>query len=65
MQRFEACFDDGDDDRLPRWCVVEWEYVAPNGARVGRNVETFSDSANGQREAQDLARVLNYEHAFG
>ena len=60
-ERFEACFDDGDEDRWPRWCVVEWEHVSPSGARAGRNVETFAGNSIGQRQAEALARQLNQE----
>lgn len=62
-KRFEACFDDGDEERWPRWCVIEWVQVSPSGARAGNVVETFG--RHQQKEAEDLAMVLNYEHSFG
>lgn len=65
QQRFEATFNDGDEDLWPRWVVVEWTYVAPNGARTGRTVESFSGTNYGREQAEELAYVLNREHAFG
>lgn len=65
MKRFEAFFDDGDDDRMPRWCVVEWEHISASGARSGRTVEKFSGNQHGREMAEELAFVLNREHAFG
>ena len=65
QQRFEATFDCGDEDLWPRWVVVEWVHVAPSGARCGRTVEAFVGNSIGQRQAEELAFVLNREHAFG
>lgn len=65
QQRYEATFDDGDEDRWPRWVVVEWELVQPNGARSGRTVESFPGNSYGRTQAEELAYVLNREHAFG
>lgn len=65
QQRFEATFDDGDEDRWPRWCVVEWVHVAANGARVGNTVESFAGTNYGREQAEELAYVLNREHSFG
>ena len=65
QMRFEAVFDCGDDDREPRWSVVEWDYISPSGARSGSKVQDFPSCDFGRTQAEELAFVLNREHAFG
>lgn len=61
-QRFEAFFYPGEDDeRLPEWNVVEWEYVNDNGSRFGSKVWSTYDMINGEAMAIAKAKELNNE----
>lgn len=64
MARFEASYYPGEDnERLPEWTVVEWEYVNPtNGAKSGRTVWKTYDMINGEREAHEMAAILQHEY---
>lgn len=64
MARFEAFFYPGEDDeRLPEWCVVEWTYVNPEtGAKSGDTVWKTYDMIDGEREAHEMAAILQHEY---
>jgi hypothetical protein len=59
MERFSVDFYDGDDDRLPEWCVVEWAPTATG--RVGTKLKSFYSEA----EAEEYLYVTRMEYAFG
>lgn len=41
-QRFEAVFDEGDEDRYATWKVVEWTFTNPvTKARKGKTVVNY------------------------
>lgn len=63
MARFEASFYPGEDnERLPCWDVVEWEFVnEKTGAKVGRKIESFYGE-DGEALAKELAWVLQEEY---
>jgi hypothetical protein len=65
QQRFEAVFYDGEEDRRSQWCVVEWVMTRLDGSRSGINIKKFPGNLSGQQQAEELAAVLNREHAFG
>ena len=58
--RFEAYYYDGEpNERLPEWRVVEWTYVnTETGAKSGRSVFRTYDLENGEREANERAKIL-------
>ena len=60
MARFEAVLYDGEpDERLPEWCVVEWNYINPEtGAKSGKTVWKTYDMVWGEQEAKDRAYQL-------
>lgn len=63
--RFEAVYREGEpNERAPEWEVVEWTRVNPkNGARSGRRVESWLESAvNAEQQAKDLADRLQQEY---
>ena len=64
MARFEASYYPGEDgERLPEWTVVEWTYVNPeNGSKSGRTVWKTYDMMNGEREAHEMAAILQHEY---
>ena len=64
MARFEASYYEGEDnERLPEWTVVEWTHVNPkNGTKSGRTVWKTYDMLNGEREAIEMAAVLQHEY---
>lgn len=64
MPRFEASFYPGEDnERLPEWSVVEWTYVNPkNGAKTGHCVWKTYDMIDGEREATEMAALLQHEY---
>lgn len=54
--RYEACFDCGDDDRLPCWEVIEWTFDDGRGNRMGGAVADYGDDRAG---AELHASILN------
>ena len=64
MARFEASYYPGEDgERLPEWRVVEWTYVNPeNGSKMGNTVWKSYDMMNGEREANEMAAILQHEY---
>ena len=64
MARFEASFYPGEDnERLPEWKVVEWTYVnTDNGSKSGRTVWKTYDLENGEKEANEMAWLLQEEY---
>jgi hypothetical protein len=59
MARFEAFFDCGDDDRVPEWCVVEWDWGNEFGSRSGHTAAQAVD----EEDAQRIASLLNVAYA--
>lgn len=64
MARFEASFYPGEDnERLPEWQVVEWTYTNPKtGGRSGSVVWKSYNMETGEREANEMAAVLQHEY---
>lgn len=64
MARFEASYYPGEDgERLPEWHVVEWTWVnQQTGAKGGDVVWKTYDMENGEREAQEMAAILQHEY---
>lgn len=64
MTRFEAVFYEGEvNERLPEWNVVEWTVVnMDTGAKMGRKVWKTYDMENGEREAREMAAVMQEEY---
>ncbi len=61
MSRFEAVFDCGDDDRLPTWEVVEWDYDDGRGNRWGHRAEFAADKHDAERTADLLNAAYERE----
>lgn len=59
MERFSVELYDGDYDRLPEWCVVEW--MPTEYGRIGTNLAKFNTEA----EAAEYLYVTRMEYAFG
>jgi hypothetical protein len=58
--RFEVSYYEGEfNERAPGWSVIEWTGVSPHtGVMSGRTVELFEDSPYGERQARELAGIL-------
>lgn len=55
--RFEAYYDDGDEDRWPRWIVVEWHQSNPfTGCTTGK---IFRKDVINEEHARKIANELN------
>ena len=53
--RFEPMLDCGDDDGVPCWEVVEWDWCDSAGNRSGHRVAYASD----EQDAINQATILN------
>jgi predicted AAA+ superfamily ATPase len=61
--RFEAVWYEGEmNERCSEWQVVEWNKTYPNGGRSGRCVKSFPDDFAGERDAREIAVVLQEEY---
>ena len=60
---YEACFDCGDDDRLPSWDVVEWTHVTTS-AKAGTVVARYYGDEIGAREHASILNTAAAVDAF-
>ena len=62
MSRFEVQYDCGEDnERLPRWTVVEWTMETPT-TKMGDVVWKSYDLEDGEEEANLVAMTLQTEY---
>jgi len=60
--RFEALLDCGDDDRIPEWEVIEWDYTNPeNGSRYGHCVARAENELDAKQQAAFLNAARELE----
>lgn len=62
QNRFEAVFDDGDEDRYPEWVVIEWTYINYEGTRRAGNIV----EKHGMNKDAAISAACSYNliHAF-
>lgn len=60
MAKFEAVFHPGEDDRLPEWCVVEWEDACT--PTIGSVVWKTYDMNFGEEHAKEMVNIFQFEY---